>query len=188
MSFKIDNAQLIINPKDERLYKRCSKVKDVTTAETYAIVQKMIQIQKETGGIGLAANQIGIDRQIMTVYNDASDEIVEFINPRIVESSCDDKDIDFQQEGCLSHPGILCDVGRYKSLEFYARQIRSGNRDIRFHISGLVCRIFQHEFCHLNGLLITDMGPFTRSIVPTAAQTQLLQSNAQFEQKDFVIE
>lgn len=185
------NLKLISEPTDKRLHEKVKRVKDVHSAATFGIVQAMKEFQTKVGGIGLAANQVGINQAIITAYHEGTGEIVEFINPRLVHSSLDTKHISWQQEGCLSHPGILAEVARYEYIQFYAQRLNQ-SKEMCYEATGMLARIIQHEICHLEGMLITDMGIYVRNIViePTG-QKKMLEAFSEFEakgQEDYIAE
>ena len=135
------------------------KLKEVTVEEGRQIAAKLFQILNERGdGIGLAANQVGIDAQVAVV--NVREPLV-LINPKIVKK---ETEIDYF-EGCLSYPGKGIHTRRYETVEVKTEQeegmwIFSGadtgdpldNRDLR--LLEAVC--IQHEIDHLNGVTIMD--------------------------------
>lgn len=157
------NAALIRDPQDPRLHIKAKRVKQPRSTETLFIVQVMKALQQKYNGIGLAAPQIGINRRIITVLNDNTGKIIEFINPKIVSAVQDDSNVAWGPEGCLSHPGINGEVARYKTIMFTAQRL-CDSKEQTFQVSGLMSIIIQHEIDHCNGLLYTDLGPEVRNI------------------------
>lgn len=103
----------------------------------------------ESGGVGLAAPQVGVLRRVFLV--DTGDEIIECINPEIVEVSGEQTGL----EGCLSVPGKYGIVTRPDFVT-----IRAQDRDGEwFEADGeeLIARCFCHENAHLDGQLYTDI-------------------------------
>ena len=103
----------------------------------------------DSGGVGLAAPQVGVLRRIFLV--DTGEEIIECINPEIVEVDGEQTGI----EGCLSIPGKYGVVTRA-----YRAVIRAQDRDGEwFEAEGeeLIGRCFQHEYDHLDGKLYKDI-------------------------------
>lgn len=105
------------------------------------------------GGVGLAAPQIGINRNIIYVQRfDKKDEPFEvYLNPKIVWSS---KLLRIGVEGCLSIPEIRENVYRNYTIEVEYITRRGQKRSEK--IEGFTAVIFQHEVDHLNGILFTD--------------------------------
>ena len=109
-------------------------------------------------GIGLAANQIGITKQVFVM---GSDNIPGFpkpfavFNPKIISI---DKEKEIFKEGCLSFPGLWLTVKRPKKIIVEYQNSREDV--IEAEMDGLISRCFQHEFDHLNGVCFVDIvGP-----------------------------
>ena len=122
----------------------------------HLIIDDMRDTLLDSGGVGLAAPQVGILRRIVLVMDtnleDLSDEeqIIELINPQIIETSGSQTG----PEGCLSVPGDYGIVTRPEEVTVKA-QDRYGNE---FTVSGygLTARCFCHECDHLDGILFVD--------------------------------
>jgi peptide deformylase len=125
-----------------------------TNGDPSVIAETMLEIMKTNQGIGLAANQIGLQKRIFVM---GSDSIPEFptsaviINPKILSFS---EEIVSAQEGCLSFPGVWLQVKRSKdiSVEYYDVK---GNI-IKEDLTDLTSRCFQHEYDHLDGVCFVD--------------------------------
>ena len=146
-----------------------TKLREVSVEEGLAIAEKLFQILNERGdGIGLAANQVGIDAQVAVV--NVREPLV-LINPKIVSK---ETPITYY-EGCLSYPGQGVSTQRYRDIEIKTEQSESkwyfsgaeensqgksvwdkGNmqQDQENRILESVC--IQHEIDHLNGVTIFD--------------------------------
>ena len=145
------------------------KLKEVTVEEGMEIATKLFQILNERGdGIGLAANQVGIDAQVAVV--NVREPLV-LINPKVLS-----KEIEIPYyEGCLSYPGKGVHTKRYRDVIISTEQSESdwyfsgaeenssgksvwdkGNmrQDQENRILESVC--IQHEIDHLNGVRIMD--------------------------------
>ncbi len=113
----------------------------------------MVETMYAEGGVGLAAPQIGVSRQIAVINpepgNDAT--LLKMVNPRIVASS---DELETIEEGCLSVPGIRGEVARHAWVEVVYRDEKGVERSLR--AEGLLARIVQHELDHLNGVLFID--------------------------------
>ena len=112
------------------------------------LTQAMLQAMYKAPGLGLAAPQIGVQKQIF-VY-DIDGEPVTLINPKIVESRGEW----VYDEGCLSIPGLYVEMLRPKEVLLEAVDL-SGNT-IQIEADELLARLFQHELDHLNGVLMFD--------------------------------
>ncbi len=134
--------------KEPALHKVC---KPVTSFDWR--LRKLLDDMKETlidsNGVGLAAPQIGILRRVVLV--DVGDEIIELINPELIETSGEQ----IGAEGCLSVPGKYGLVKRPMVAKVRA-QDRDGNW---FEAEGeeLIARCFCHELDHLDGILYTEV-------------------------------
>ncbi len=103
----------------------------------------------ETGGVGLAAPQIGISLAVF-VY-DIGDRSGVMANPKIVAHS---DETEVEEEGCLSIPGVYGPVRRYKWIVVEYQDIRGRKKKERFE--GFSARVIQHEMDHLDGVLFVD--------------------------------
>ena len=105
-------------------------------------------LYESDSGIGLAAPQIGVQKQIFVW--DMDDEPMVVINPEIVESSGEW----VYDEGCLSIPGLYVEMLRPN--EVLMRGLDLNGNTIEIEASELAGRLFQHELDHLNGVLMFD--------------------------------
>lgn len=103
-------------------------------------------------GIGLAANQIGIARRVFLA--DGGGGLRVFINPKIIEADGDS----VGEEGCLSLPEIYVDVSRKRSL--LVEYIDEDEKIVRMEADGLWARVIQHEYDHIEGIMISDRAGF----------------------------
>ena len=146
------------------------KLREVSVEEGLAIAEELFQILNERGdGIGLAANQVGIDAQVAVV--NVTEPLV-LINPKYIK-----KEVEIMYgEGCLSYPGQAIKTKRYRDVIIKTAQSESGwyfsgakipadesrgsweverkNKDSELRLLEAVC--VQHEIDHLNGITIHD--------------------------------
>ncbi|MGH9044956.1 MAG: peptide deformylase [Acidimicrobiales bacterium] len=119
------------------------------------LAQDMLETMHEAEGVGLAANQIGVDRAIF-VY-DAGDGPVVMVNPRIIETSGEWS----YEEGCLSVPGLHWPIVRPNRV--HAKGHDLSGAEIEVWGEELEGRVLQHEMDHLNGrLLLEHLDPVQR--------------------------
>jgi len=132
---------------DKSLRRKATAVKKVTTDEKN-LLEEMAKVMYANAGVGLAAPQVGINKQIIVC--DAGKGLYKLINPKIKkrQSSC------FMQEGCLSVPGICVSVKRPKKVLVEA--LDEFNKKLSFWAEDLLARVIQHEIDHLKGKLIID--------------------------------
>lgn len=116
-------------------------------------VQKMLAALVKEKGIGLAGPQVGILQRIFVV-NVEDDSPLVFINPSIIETS---QETAKYEEGCLSIPGIWADVVRPSTVKVQAWNEKG--RPFVLEAGGLLARIIQHEYDHLEGILFIDRLP-----------------------------
>lgn len=140
---------IVLSP-DPRLRQECAVIEEITPA-IEALAEKMKKMMFENGGCGLAAPQIGELIQLVTIdcdYSDKNDyDPYVLINPVIVEQS--DHLVPFS-EGCLSIPGISCEIERPDHVVVEAYDLDANL--IRYEATGdLFCVCLQHEIDHLHG-------------------------------------
>ena len=124
------------------------------------LIDDMFETMYHEQGIGLAANQIGIDKNILVFDishydNDLINhsEPMILINTKILES----KGTSIMEEGCLSVPDIRAEVTRPETIKIRFQDIEGNFHEKKF--SGLASRVLQHEIDHLNGKFFTDYLP-----------------------------
>ena len=141
----------ILTDKEPALHKVCKPVTDFD-AKLHKLLDDMTETLIESGGVGLAAPQVGILRRVFLVDVGAEEnEIVEFINPEIIETDGEQ----IGPEGCLSVPGKYGLVKR----PYYAK-VRAQDRNGEwFEAEGeeLIGRCFCHENDHLDGIIYTEV-------------------------------
>jgi peptide deformylase len=113
------------------------------------LAKRMIRIMHDAPGVGLAAPQIGVLQRLL-VYN-VDDDPQALVNPRLDEFSDEIEELD---EGCLSVPGVTMPVSRPVSLR--VRGFDAAGEPLDFRAEGLEARVIQHEYDHLEGVLIVD--------------------------------
>lgn len=137
------------------LSKKCRPVTEFND-RLHVLLDDMKDTLIKSGGVGLAAPQIGILRRAVLVMEtnvgeDEDEYFIELINPEIISRDGDQTG----PEGCLSVPGEYGIVSRPMNATVRA-QDRNGNT---FEVSGegLTARCFCHELDHLDGVLFTDI-------------------------------
>lgn len=140
----------IVTYPSETLKMQCEKVTEFDS-ELHKLLDDMADTMYDAPGIGIAAPQIGVLKQITVIdLSEDGSELIELINPVITtkEGSVS------SEEGCLSIPGYRASVKRAEAVVVKA-QDRNG---AEFEVSGeeLMSFCLQHEIDHLNGILFTD--------------------------------
>lgn len=117
-------------------------------------LHKLLDDMKETmyhaDGVGLAAPQVGINKQIIVV-DDRENGFYEMVNPHIVQESGVELGVEF----CLSVPGRGGKVPRATEITVEYQDRYGAPHTLE--ASGFFARVFQHEIDHLNGILFTDV-------------------------------
>ena len=141
----------ILTDKEPALHKTCKPVVNFD-ARLHKLLDDMRDTLLDSGGVGLAAPQVGILRRIFLVdIGEEEPEVVEFINPQILETDGEQ----YGPEGCLSVPGKYGLVKRPYYVKVKA-QDRNGEW---FEAEGeeLIGRCFCHENDHLDGIVYTEV-------------------------------
>lgn len=137
---------------DPILRKKLEPVKEITP-EIQQIVDDMFETMVDVRGIGLAANQVGLDQQIIVLDASAHYEECEkraLINPEIIEQSGEA----FMVEGCLSIPGVEGEVARF--TEITVKGLDLEGKEVVIKARNMQARIYQHECDHINGKMYID--------------------------------
>lgn len=122
---------------------------------------EMIEIMKTSEGVGLAANQVGLDKQIFVMQCTIEKPPYVFINPEIIEVSQENTPY---QEGCLSFPNLYIELERSKQVKLKWQDIDGIEQTEDF--SGLEAVCVQHELDHLNGIVfVNKLKPAKKQIV-----------------------
>lgn len=145
---------------DPVLRTRCEPVDPVAIVlhDLDNLLEAMHTTMKAENGIGLAANQIGRSLRIFILKD--NDAYKEFINPEIVSQS---DLVDFENEGCLSIPGVAANTKRYSKLTLKWLDREGTTKEQNFE--NMEAFAVQHEMDHLNGKLYIDQfGPLKRDM------------------------
>ncbi len=138
------------------LHKECADVTDFDD-KLAALIDDMFASQRAAEGVGLAANQIGVDLKVF-VYDCPDDEGVRHVghvvNPVLEEVPADRRVLDDSNEGCLSVPGAYMELAR-PDYAVVRGQDMHGN-PIAVRGTGYFARCLQHETDHLYGRLYVD--------------------------------
>lgn len=154
----------IVTPPDKRLRTKAEVVPEVNDA-IRKIMDDMLQTMYHDGGIGLAANQVGVLLQIAVIdIQDSDDENrpAGFFPLFLANPVCTfySEETSVFKEACLSLPGISVDVTRPKSIKL--SYIDRNNQLQTLQSDGFLARVVQHEMDHLAGRLIVDHASKTK--------------------------
>ncbi|NLE75297.1 MAG: peptide deformylase [Chloroflexi bacterium] len=137
------------------LRRKAQKVK-VFDRDLQRLADDMLETMRHAHGMGLAANQVGVLKQIVVIEMPEEDDdpqsgqIYTLVNPEIVRRD----GAQVGEEGCLSVPGYVGQVRRAEQVTVRAQTLKG--RRIRLESEGLLARVLQHEIDHLQGVLYVD--------------------------------
>lgn len=121
-------------------------------ANIQQLVDDMLETMYDAEGIGLAATQVNVHRQVIVIdVSDERDQPLVFINPSIEVVN---EELHEYQEGCLSVPGYYEEVSRPTSVKVTA--LDKNGESFELMPEGLLAVCIQHEIDHLNGKLFVD--------------------------------
>ncbi len=137
----------IVKEGDEALRKVCRPVVEITP-RVKQILDDMLDTLEDSGGVGLAAPQVGILRRIAIV--DDGENYIELINPVITER----EGVQEEMEGCLSVPDVWGIT--HRPMRVKGKALNRNGEEFTFEGEGLTARCFCHELDHLDGKLFID--------------------------------
>lgn len=143
---------LIILP--DPLLRQVSAPIETVNAELLKLADDMLETMYDAPGIGLAAIQIGVPKQMLVIDVSREDEEKNpqvFINPQIVKSS---DELSVYEEGCLSIPDYYAEVERPATIG--VKYVGRDGKEHMLEAHGLLATCLQHEIDHLNGVLFID--------------------------------
>ena len=117
---------------------------DFNTMDAEKITADMYEIMKKYDGVGLAANQVGLDAQIFIM---GEDKPMTIINPVITEVSANQVEM---TEGCLSFPGLFMNIKRPDAVG--VKYLDTQQKECMIKLEGFHARVFLHEYDHLQGI------------------------------------
>jgi peptide deformylase len=137
--------------------------------ELRQLVADLWETLAASDGCGLAAPQIGVSRRVVIVDGDVMTDVYDYlkgfkrtlINPEIIWAS--DEKVTYN-EGCLSVPGVYCDVLRPKKIKLAYYDENFEKKEEEF--DNFAARMIQHELSHLDGVVFTDLvAPIRKKLV-----------------------
>lgn len=140
----------ILRYPDPRLYKKASPVAGITD-EIRALVRDMAETMYAAPGVGLAATQVDVHKQVIVIdTSESRDTLLILINPEILAS----EGSQYCEEGCLSVPGIYEPVERAEWI--HVRAMNLNGKLFEFESEKLLAVCIQHEMDHLQGKVFVD--------------------------------
>ena len=151
---KLEKPPLEIHYLGDRVLRQPAKRISKVDNNVRELVREMLQTMYSADGIGLAAPQVAVNKQLIVIDcepDNAANQPLVLINPKISKAS---RELCDAQEGCLSIPGVYLDVTRPEAIEVSFKD--ENGRPRRLKAQGLLARAIQHEMDHLNGILFVD--------------------------------
>ena len=150
----IDNPPLEIYKLGSNTLRTTAKRISKVDIDTRKLAREMLQSMYSAKGIGLAAPQVGISKELLVIdinFEDSAAEPLILVNPEITAFG---STLNSYEEGCLSIPGIYLNVIRPSTIKLKFRD--EMGRPRKMNADGLLARCIQHEVDHLKGVLFVD--------------------------------
>ena len=159
----------ILRYPDPRLHKVATPVTEFGTERLRTLVANMAETMYEAPGVGLAASQVDVHEQVVTIdVTETQDDLMVFINPEITWSS-DERLV--YDEGCLSVPGVYDGVERPARVKVRAFDI--DGKEFTVEADGLLAVCIQHEMDHLKGKVFVEyLSPLKRNRIKAKLQKE----------------
>ncbi|MFH1505084.1 MAG: peptide deformylase [Candidatus Omnitrophota bacterium] len=132
---------------EEILKKKCKTVRKVDD-KVKGFLNEMLSLMRIHSGVGLAANQVGLDLSLIVV--EFKDRVLKLVNPCIIRA----QGIITLKEGCLSFPDLELEVKRRNKIQVQA--LNEQGKSIKLKVEGVLSVILQHEIDHINGIVFID--------------------------------
>lgn len=136
-------------PYDHPMLRKQLEYKELNQEEREKISMQLLALCKQLNGVGLSANQVGIDNRVFCVKMAGYEET--FFDARVVSSS--DETTMFK-EGCISQPGVFITLKRPQSIVLEYTDAKGERKSTMF--AGITGRIIQHEYDHMEGKNFLD--------------------------------
>lgn len=141
-------------PADDPVLLETAEVVNTDAASVSHLVKALKHAVHAYGGLGLAAPQVGLSERAFAIRGKKTGEVYVAINPQILRTG---SQIVEEIEGCLSLPGQRFEVARPRVCDVEYFDPDQG-KTVRRTLKGREARCFQHEFDHLEGILISRIG------------------------------
>jgi peptide deformylase len=140
----------LLKETDPILKQKAERWDFVNHVNAVAVEREMLETMRAHNGIGLAANQVGLLRQVFVMKLQNGREMG-FFNPAILVG---DNDFINGEEGCLSFPNLWLKVERHNKIT--AMYLDNAGKRCIIELEGIDARCFQHELDHLGGITFTE--------------------------------
>jgi peptide deformylase len=138
------------NETNSVLYIKASPWDFAADGSPLELVKDLTKVMFEKGGIGLAAPQIGVSKRVFIMGN--PQKLIACINPSF--TLVDGGPMQLGEEGCLSFPDLWLRVKRHVNIQAEYMDVEGNKVEVPY--TGIMSRIFQHEFEHLEGICFTS--------------------------------
>ena len=140
----------LVKPDDKILHQRVKSCG--ANLDRHFLAKTLIENMLHYDGVGLSANQIGIEERAFAMIRDIEyNDIIVCFNPRIIKRYDDEV---WCEEGCLSFPDEIINIQRPDRI--VVKYEDEDKKDHKIRLDGFAARVFQHEFDHLNGIDFTQ--------------------------------
>jgi peptide deformylase len=136
-------------PYDHPMLRKELEYKPLDTEEREKFSSQLLALCTQLNGVGLSANQVGIDNRVFCVKMSGYEET--FFNPQIVSFS---DETTLFKEGCISQPGVFITLRRPESIVIEYIDSKGEQKSTMF--GGITSRIIQHEYDHMEGKNFLD--------------------------------
>lgn len=146
----------------EPILKKTARTVAEVNKQIRKFIDNMAETMYEAPGVGLAAPQVNQPLRIIVVdpTGEKAQQLTALVNPEIIAAEGEIS----SEEGCLSIPGITCQLKRFAKVRIRGYEPIKG-KWVEIEAEEILARIFQHEIDHLNGTLILDrLGPVKRAL------------------------
>ena len=133
----------------DQILRQKSRRVSIIDGSIQGLIGNMLETMHSSGGVGLAAPQIGVPLRVI-VIGIPEEEDIALINPKLVRRR-GERLVD---EGCLSVPGYIGQIKRSESVTVKGRDKKG--KEVRIKADGLLAQALEHEIDHLNGVLYID--------------------------------
>ena len=138
--------------------------------EEKKLFEDMAQTMYAAKGVGLAATQVGVKKQVMVI--DVGSGLLKLANPKILKAQCKR----LGEEGCLSFPEITVKITRPEKIVVEA--LDQNGAKVKIDAQGLLARVIQHEVDHLSGVVIIDRIGIRQRLLIAKKLWQLKKTNS----------
>ena len=139
-----------IRKEGDEILKKKSRIVEEINEKIQELIDDMLDTMYEANGVGLAAVQVGILKQVIVIDTGEGDEPLILINPKILK----EKGVQEVEEGCLSFPNKYAKVER--PLEITVEALNREGKTIKVKAKELLAQAISHEIDHLNGTVFID--------------------------------